>query len=138
MLESGASRWLEPELSAAVRMAAASAALRAGPGPAGRRPPGRAPVRGATRAVRRDIFSSWRGVGDVELCARPVPAAHACAPKSRRSESFSGGSGRKCEPAGLALDRDGVVEALQGCLAVVADDVGAQRDHRPALEVPVP
>src|SRR3954464_2917394 len=92
MLESGASRWLEPELSAAVRMPAASAAVRA-----------------ATRAVRRDIFSSWRGVGDVELCARPVPAAHACAPKSRRCESFSGGSGRQFEAAGLALDRDRVV-----------------------------
>src|SRR4051794_33922201 len=108
MLDSGASRWLEPELRATVRMPAASAAVRA-----------------ATRAVRRDIFPPGEAWGtDVGWCARAVPAAHACVLKSRRCEWFSAG---QVEPAGLALHRDGVVEALERRLAPVADDVRAQR-----------
>src|SRR5438309_5985126 len=74
MLGSGASRWLEPELSATVRMPAASAAIRA-----------------ATRAVRRDIVPPACGGGpDAWVCAGPPRAAHPCGGKCRRCERFSG------------------------------------------------
>src|SRR3954470_13025612 len=121
MLESGASRWLEPELSATVRAPAASAAITA-----------------ATRAVRRDIISSWeRGwtSGDAPGTHARLTLGRASAAGANRSRSARLG---QVDASGLALHGDRVVEALEGRLAPVPDDVRAQGHDGAPLEVLVP